>query len=134
MLRQFVLIAVLAISSIVNLSAEEVKSPIEIESVVSDPRQYDGKVISVEGVIEKLKHYTVPSGDHYTLFSLIDAEKNSIGVYTKGRLDVAKGDRLIVTGKFKKERRYALFKFKNVIKARAVEDVLRRDERVAKTN
>jgi len=92
-----------------------------IERVISNPLYYDGKEVVVEGEVEKIKYTTSSSGNHYTLFKLNDDEQNSIGVYTKGRLPISEGSKVRVMGKFKKEKRYAIFKFKNVIKAKEVE-------------
>jgi len=46
-----------------------------------------------------------------------------LSVYSKGKLPVEKGDRLRIMGKFKKEKRYFIFKFKNILKAKRVEDL-----------
>jgi hypothetical protein len=92
-----------------------------IERVISNPVYYDGKEVVVEGEVEEIKYTTSSSGNHYTLFKLNDEEENSVGVYTKGRLPISEGNKVRVMGKFKKEKRYAIFKFKNVIKAKEVE-------------
>lgn len=109
--------------------AQDVYSSIEV--VISDPDNFDGKLVTVQGEVEKLKHYNSPSGDTYTLFRLIDDERNSVNVYKKGRLEIAKGDKLRVIGKFREEKRYAFFKFKNVIKAKSVEDATAKEEQIA---
>ena len=93
----------------------------EIERIVSNPVYYHGKEVVVEGEVEKIKYTTSSSGKPYTLFKLHDDEENSVGVYTKGRVPISKGVRVRVMGKFKKEKSYAIFKFKNVIKAKEVE-------------
>ena len=93
----------------------------EIERIVSNPVYYHGKEVVVEGEVEKIKYTTSSSGKPYTLFKLHDDEENSVGVYTKGRITISKGAKVRVMGKFKKEKRYAIFKFKNVIKAKEVE-------------
>jgi hypothetical protein len=93
----------------------------EIERIVSNPVYYHGKEVVVEGEVEKIKYTTSSSGNPYTLFKLHDEEENSVGVYTKGRIPIFKGAKVRVMGKFKKEKRYAIFKFKNVIKAKEVE-------------
>ena len=93
----------------------------EIERIVSNPVYYDGREVVVEGEVKKIKYTTSSSGNPYTLFNLLDDEENSVGVYTKGRIPIFKGAKVRVIGKFKKEKRYAIFKFKNVIKAKEVE-------------
>lgn len=94
-----------------------------IEVLVSNPGDYDGKEVTVEGVVEKVHHAQSGSGNPYTLFRLLDNEDNKVGVYTKGRLEISEGNKLRVTGKFKKEKQALIFKFKNVIKAKEVEKI-----------
>ncbi len=92
-----------------------------IERIVSNPISYDGKEVVVEGEVKKIKYTTSISGDPYTLFKLHDGDESTVGVYTKGRIQISEGSKVRVMGKFNKEKRYAIFKFKNVIKARGVE-------------
>ncbi|MGH7889858.1 MAG: hypothetical protein ACRENF_04835 [Thermodesulfobacteriota bacterium] len=114
-----ILTAGLHFQSSTSINADEQES--EIERIVSNPLYYHGKEVVVEGEVEKIKYTTSTSGNPYTLFKLHDDEKNSIGVYTKGRIPISKGVKVKVMGKFNKEKRYAIFKFKNVIKAKEVE-------------
>ncbi len=94
-----------------------------IEVIVSNPGRYDGKVVTVEGEVEKVHHTKSFSGDPYTLFRLEDNEDNEVGVYTKGHLDISKGAKVRVMGRFSKEKKYVIYKFKNVIKAKEVERI-----------
>ncbi|HEX3034589.1 MAG TPA: hypothetical protein VHT73_05560 [Thermodesulfobacteriota bacterium] len=97
-----------------------------IEAIVSNPGQYDGKVVTVEGEVEKVRHTKSFSGDSYTLFRLEDLEDNEdneVGVYTKGHLKISRGAKVRVMGKFSKEKKYVIYKFKNVIKAKEVEKI-----------
>jgi len=114
-----ILIVSLHLQSSTAVNADEQES--EIERIVSNPVYYHGKEVVVEGEVEKIKYTTSSSGNPYTLFKLHDDEENSVGVYTKGRIPISKGVKVKVMGKFKKEKRYAIFKFKNVIKAKEVE-------------
>ena len=92
-----------------------------IERIVSNPINYDGKEVVVEGQVKKIKYTTSSSGAPYTLFKLHDGDESTVGVYTKGRIEITEGSKVRVMGKFNKEKRYAIFKFKNVIKAKGVE-------------
>jgi cytochrome c-type biogenesis protein CcmE len=94
-----------------------------IEKIISNPIFYDGKDVVVEGEVEKIKRTASSSGNPYTLFKINDDEHNSVGVYFKGYLPITEGDKVKVMGEFKKEKRYAIFKFKNVIKAKQVEEI-----------
>ena len=122
MLKKILVIMVagaLHLQSTATIQADDLES--EIERIVSNPVYYDGREVVVEGEVKKIKYTTSSSGNPYTLFNLHDDEENSVGVYTKGRIPIFKGAKVRVMGKFKKEKRYAIFKFKNVIKAKEVE-------------
>ncbi len=95
---------------------------IPIKRIISNPVYYDGKNITVEGEVGKIR-YTTSSGQPYTLLRLHDGEHNSIGVYSKGHLTISGGAKVRVTGTFKKERGNWIFNFKNVIKAKQVEEM-----------
>jgi hypothetical protein len=95
-----------------------------IKDVISNPRYYNGKNITIEGRVEKVHHMTYFSGDPYTLFRLRDDERNKIGVYSKGNLSISEGSKLRVTGIFKKEKGNIFIKFKNVIKAKQIEQIV----------
>ena len=124
MFRNFlvlVLSGTLFLASTNLVTPDDRKSSIEI--IISNSISYDGKEVVVEGEVEKIKYTTFGCGTLYTLFRLHDDDKNTVGVYTKGYIQLSEGSRVRVMGKFNKERRYAIFKFKNVIKAKNVEKI-----------
>lgn len=92
-----------------------------IKEVVSTPDVYEGKKITVEGEVSRLKFTRSITGKPYTLFELADTSKNIINVYAEGHLDIEKGKKLRIHGKFSTEKNYFLFKFKNVVKAKTFE-------------
>ena len=92
-----------------------------IEDVISYPYKYDGAKVTLEGQVSKVKFTKSLSGNPYTAFKLLDQENNDIYVYTKGHLDIEKGDMLRIYGKFSKEKEYLLIRFKNVLRAMSVE-------------
>jgi hypothetical protein len=117
-------LALIAVGAFFILSSGFVKANDQesaIERIVSNPVNYDGKEVVVEGQVKKIKYTTSSSGDPYTLFKLHDGDESTVGVYTKGRVQISEGSKVRVMGKFNKEKRYAIFKFKNVIKAKDVE-------------
>lgn len=106
-----------------SVPGSDEQASISIKWVVSNPIYYDGKKITVEEEVERV-HYTTSDGDPYTLFRLSDSEHNLIGVFSEGHLSISKGNRVRVTGEFKKEERATLIlKFKNVIEAERVEKI-----------
>ncbi|MDX1472215.1 MAG: hypothetical protein R3213_12020 [Flavobacteriaceae bacterium] len=92
-----------------------------IEKVVSSPYEYEGKKIQLEGEVSRLKFTKSFTGKPYTLFELVDPLKNMINVYAEGHLEIEKGEKLRIHGKFSTEKNYFLFKFKNVVKAKTFE-------------
>ena len=92
-----------------------------IKEVVSSPDEYEGKKITVEGEVSRLKFTKSITGKPYTLFELADPAKNMINVYAEGHLDIEKGKKLRIHGKFSMKKGYFLFKFKNVVKAKTFE-------------
>jgi hypothetical protein len=119
-----IFLALIAVGAVFLLSSGFVKANDQesaIEKIVSNPVNYDGKEVVVEGEVKKIKYTTSISGDPYTLFKLHDGDESTVGVYTKGRIQISEGSKVRVMGKFNKEKRYAIFKFKNVIKAKGVE-------------
>ena len=92
-----------------------------IKEVVSSPDDYEGKKITVEGEVSRLKFTKSITGKPYTIFELADTSNNIINVYAEGHLDIEKGKKLRIHGKFSTEKNYFLFKFKNVVKAKTFE-------------
>ncbi|MEE9253263.1 MAG: hypothetical protein V3U74_07965 [Thermodesulfobacteriota bacterium] len=124
----FVIVAVVALSwGAANAQTGEIPDPVlSIKGVVKSPKAFDGRKIALEGKVDKVRFTESRKGKPYTLFRLTDPGKNRVRVYAKGHLSIKKGDFLKVYGRFKKEKRYFLFKFKNVLKAKAVQIISRR--------
>jgi len=109
-------------------SVQEVKSTEEenipnvtILDVVSDPKEYHGIKVSLEGKVEGVKYTMSTKGEPFTFFRLVDENQNEVNVYYEDEhLPIEKGDTVRIMGKFKKEKRHFIYKFKNVIKARTV--------------
>jgi len=96
-------------------------SEFTIRDVVSHPDEYEGKKITLQGEVSRLRFTKSLTGKPYTLFELVDPGKNMINVYAEGHLDIERGEKLRIHGKFSTEKNYLLFKFKNVVKAKSFE-------------
>jgi hypothetical protein len=95
---------------------------VRIKDVVSNPGEYNGKKVSLEGKVAKVDYRKSSKGEPFTIFKLKDAENNEVGVYYEDeRLPLSKGDTVKIMGRFWKEKSYFLYKIKNVIKARTVD-------------
>ena len=105
-------------------SKEEEILEVDINEVVSNPKSFNGKRVYLEGIVQSVKYTSSSKGIPFTFFKLIDQDDNEVGVYYEnGHLPISKGDKVRIMGKFKKEKRYFLYKFKNVIKARTVKEI-----------
>ena len=95
---------------------------VQIKDVVSNPGEYNGKKVALEGKVAKVDYRNSTKGEPFTIFKLKDSENNEVGVYFEDeRLPISKGDRVKIMGRFWKEKSYFLYKIKNVIKARTVD-------------
>ena len=95
---------------------------VQIKDVVSNPGEYNGKKVALEGKVAKVDYRKSTKGEPFTIFKLKDSENNEVGVYFEDeRLPLSKGDRVKIMGRFWKEKSYFLYKIKNVIKARTVD-------------
>ncbi|MCI0481021.1 MAG: hypothetical protein L0213_05480 [Candidatus Dadabacteria bacterium] len=95
---------------------------VQIKDVVSNPGEYNGKKIALEGKVAKVDYRNSTKGEPFTIFKLKDSENNEVGVYFEDeRLPLSKGDKVKIMGRFWKEKSYFLYKIKNVIKARTVD-------------
>ena len=126
----FLAVLSLFISPIGTLAiAEQMPAPkespvleVQIKDVVSNPGEYNGKKVALEGKVAKVDYRNSTKGEPFTIFKLKDSENNEVGVYFEDeRLPISKGDRVKIMGRFWKEKRYFLFKIKNVNKARTVD-------------
>lgn len=95
---------------------------VRIKDVVSNPGEYNGKKVALEGKVAKVDYRNSTKGEPFTIFKLKDSENNEVRVYFEDqRLPISKGDRVKIMGRFWKEKSYFLYKIKNVIKAGTVD-------------
>lgn len=95
---------------------------VQIKDVVTNPGEYNGKKVALEGKVAKVDYRKSTKGELFTVFKLKDSENNEVGVYFEDqRLPISKGDRVKIMGRFWKEKSYFLYKIKNVIKAGTVD-------------
>lgn len=92
-----------------------------IKEVVSYPSEYEGRKITLEGEVSRLRFTRSFTGKQYTIFELADPRKNIINVYAEGHLDIEIGKKIRIHGKFSTQKKYLFYKFKNVVKAKTFE-------------
>ncbi|WP_462137666.1 hypothetical protein [Candidatus Mycalebacterium sp.] len=97
---------------------------ISIREVTDNPGQYNRKVILTEGEISSGVETKRYNGKDYTVFKMEDSKGGTpMLVYLRGtHARLKTGDRLKVTGRYYKKRKYLkIFKLKNVLKGRKFE-------------
>ncbi len=103
-----------------NIEEENIPN-VTIEDVVSDPKEYNGIKVSLQGKVQGVKYTMSTKGEPFTFFKLVDENHNEVNVYYEDEhLPIEKGDTVRIMGKFRKDKRQFIYKFKNVIKARTV--------------
>ena len=123
MITRYFVILFLCVLVFTGSEAKAEQAVVSIKDVISNPESFDGKKISVEGAVSKFRYTTSRSGKPYTIFRIIDTEGNTLGIYKKGRISLSKGKYVRVYGKFRMKKEYFVFRFKNIIKAKRVEEV-----------
>lgn len=97
------IILFLAILLSVNFSysAEETTS----EKIIRSIDYYDGKEVSVKGTISNIKIRTSTGGKTFTTFKLVGESGIRVNVFTWGRLNPQVGQKVEVTGIYRKAMR-----------------------------
>ena len=95
---------------------------VTIDELISNSKEYNGKRVRLEGFVDKVEYTKSSKGEPFTLFRLNDGTDNEVRVYYEDEhLDLSKGDKVKIQGRYKKQKKYLLYKIKNVIEARTVE-------------
>ena len=97
---------------------------LSVASLVENPGRYDGKVVTVSGVITAYRERVSRAGNPYTTFRLQEGGA-SVGVFAWGHRGLREGARVRVTGVFQRVRRVGRFTFYNEIEVRRI-DILDR--------
>ncbi|MCS6922745.1 MAG: hypothetical protein NZM10_00045 [Fimbriimonadales bacterium] len=103
-----------------GLTAQQKPAPKPIQTsvaaILKDPDKFHRKLVQVEGEVDDLKKKTSRVGNAYTTFKL-DSEGKQITVFSYGHLPISEDDKVVVIGRFYKERRVGRATFINEIDA-----------------
>ena len=88
-----------------------------VEKILGDKDLYDGKEVTVPGSVSNLKFKTSKAGNEYTTFALVGKSGDSINVYVRKHLNLKKGQKVKVTGTYRKVKRVGRYTFYNEIDA-----------------
>ncbi len=90
------------------------------EKIVTQKDSYDGKEVSVKGIVSNPKFKTANVKDSYTTFILVGESGGRINVFIWGNLKLRPGQKVQVTGVYRKVRRTARRNYYNEIEASEV--------------
>lgn len=72
------------------------------EKVIKSIDFYDGKEVSVKGTVSNIKIRTTAGGKTFTTFKLVGESGTRVNVFTWGRLTLQVGQKVEVTGIYRK--------------------------------
>lgn len=90
------------------------------EKIVTKKDSYDGKEVSVKGTVSNLKFKTANAKDDYTTFVLVGGSGGRINVFIWGNLKLKVGQKVQVTGVYRKVRKTTQRNYYNEIEASQV--------------
>jgi hypothetical protein len=90
------------------------------EKIITKKDSYDGKQVTVKGTVSNLKFKTANVKDHYTTFILVGESGGRINVFIWGSPKLQPGQKVQVTGRYRKVRRWAQRNYYNEIEASEV--------------
>ena len=91
-----------------------------VEKIINNKDSYDGQEVSVTGTVSNLKFRTLTAGNNYTTFILVGKSGGRIKVFNWGKLKLQPGQKVQVTGLFRKVRRTGNRNYYNEIEASEV--------------
>lgn len=97
---------------------------VAIADLLAKVDDYDKKPVVLVGTVENFKAKTSKAGNPYFTFKLLDDKKNKLSIYSRGKLekDLAEGQKVEVTGTFKKESKVGANTFKNEVDISKIDD------------
>jgi len=104
--------------AIPNEPSKPVETP--AEEIVAHKDSYDGKEVSVSGTVSNLKFKTLKGGDKYTTFLLVGESGGRINVIISEHPKVKPGQKVRVTGLYRKVKKTAHRNYYNEIEAKEV--------------
>jgi hypothetical protein len=97
---------------------------VRIQSIISNPAQFDGKNVTISGTATSVNKTISRSGNAYSTFEVQDADA-AIKVFTWGHPVTKAGDLVQVTGVFQQVKRVRQYTFYNEIEAQSITPIAR---------
>jgi hypothetical protein len=90
------------------------------EKIIAKKDSYNGKQVTVKGTVSNLKFKTANVKDDYTTFILVGESGGRINVFIWGSPKLQPGQKVQVTGRYRKVGRWAQRNYYNQIEASEV--------------
>ena len=90
-----------------------------IQSIITNPAEFDGKTVTIQGTAAAVKETTSRAGNAYATLQIQDTG-GAIKVFTWGHPSTRNGDRVEVTGVFQQVKRVGRYTFYNEIEAQSI--------------
>jgi hypothetical protein len=94
-----IVLALAIILCVFSISPAEETAP---EKIITSRDSYDGKEVSVKGIVSNIKIKTSTSGKDFTTFKLVGESGVRVNVFIWGRLKLQIGQKVEVTGIYRK--------------------------------
>jgi hypothetical protein len=92
-----------------------------VDKILADKNSYDGKEVSVSGTVSAdIKFKTTKDGKNYTTFSILGDSGRRIKVFIWGKLKLQGGQKVRVTGIYRKVKKIGEYTFRNGIEATGI--------------
>jgi exonuclease VII large subunit len=115
----WIIILVLAIVLCENFSYAAQETT--VQKILANRDSYDGQEVAVSGTVSKLKLKTSKVGNDYTTFSLMSESGGSLTIFVWGQSKLKQGQKVKVTGTYRKFKRVGRYTFYNEIEATEIQ-------------
>ena len=91
-----------------------------VEKIVTNKDSFDGKEVSVKGIVSNLKFKAATVQEKYTTFILVGESGGRVKVFISERVELRPGQEVQVTGVYRKVRKTTHRNYYNEIEASSV--------------
>jgi hypothetical protein len=91
-----------------------------VEKIITNKDSFDGKEVSVKGIVSNLKFKAATVQEKYTTFILVGESGGRVNVFISERVELRPGQEVQVTGVYRKVRKTTHRNYYNEIEASSV--------------
>jgi len=91
-----------------------------VEKIVTNKDSFDGKEVSVKGIVSNLKFKAANVQESYTTFILVGESGGRVNIFISERVELRPGQEVQVTGVYRKVRKTTHRNYYNEIEASSV--------------